>query len=565
MKSITAIITAAVLTLVPCTSSFAYVTGLETEFDAQKGQVTVSASANGITSVMITEEGKTPENYSVSDLPVDYHQLYANGDFEFKFSMPAGTPKGKYGIYVTDGDNTVETEFVYFVNSESANVIKIINSASSEADFISKVELYAYDLGVNTSASDYSRDVLSVMYSVYDSYTDAAEFYSAYQSCSVICSFKGKTRTQIEQILSENDYLLGIDYTEDYSDNSFISTQAKDKLCALLSTMDYPQTRNEVVTLVGPGQFSDVYDALCSLSVVATEDGWKKIEELYKSDSLFLKSKILEKNADYAKANSSSVFMNMSGMSYNKISDLKTNFDKAVELALSSSAAGNTSSDKSNPSYQVGASQSAGTFAQYEELPGSADGIKASVPSPSEDRAYYYDVCETDWYYDSVTRLGGAGIVSGYTDGSFGPDNCITRAEFAKLVVEAFSVEAPYKEFSDVSYDSWYAPYVRKAAGAGIIRGYEGVFNPEAFITRQDAAVILYRTSAVSGYTYTGFAKTSDMNEVSAYAWPAVGAFYDCGIINGVGDGRFVPLSNITRAEAVQMLLKTINDLQSRL
>ena len=55
------------------------------------------------------------------------------------------------------------------------------------------------------------------------------------------------------------------------------------------------------------------------------------------------------------------------------------------------------------------------------------------------------------------------------------------------------------------------------------------------------------------------------MENVSLYAWTAVGTLMKNGIINGVGDGRFMPLSNITRAEAVQLLYSSIVNMSSAL
>lgn len=565
MKRITAIIGVSVLISSLNLSASARVTDVETVFDAKSGKLTVSGSASGITSVMITEDGKTPEDYSVSHLPVDYHQLYANGKFGFEFNMPKNSPNGKYEVYVTDGENAEHTDFMYFESSASADAISRINNASDKADFILKAEQYGRDLGIDTSSSDYSSDILSVMYEVYPNYSDAVEFYERYRHCAVIHSLKGKSQSQTEQILSEKDTVLGIDYEKDYASNSFISSDAKAKLCSLLSEMDYIKARGELINLVGLDIFSDVYDTLCALSVVATEDSWKKIEHLYKSDDLFLKEKILDNNADYAKVSASEVFINMSQMEYNNISDLKDNFDSAVSMALESQGSNKPSGGSGGSSYQGGGGGSlSGGGVQYEELPGASGSIRATVGNIGSERAQYTDVNQDDWYYDAVTLLGGAKVVNGYADGSFLPANNITRAEFAKLIVEAFEVEAPNQSFDDVAEDKWYAPYVKKAAGAGIILGYQGIFSPDNYITRQDAAVILYRVATIAGHTYTGFAKTSDMNDVSAYAWPAVGAFYDCGIVNGAGDGKFLPLSNITRAEAVQMILKVASDLQTR-
>lgn len=570
MKKILSAVLSASIVCTSAMGAWASVSDLKADFDAKRGKITVSGTSKGITTIMITEYGKTPSDYSTENLPTDYHQIYSAGDFTVELGMPTGVSNGKYSIFAADRQNSAETSVMYFDNASSGTAVRSINGAMSESDFISKTEANAEALGVDINADDYDPKVLGLMYGIFDSYIDGADFYDKYTLAKVIYSLTDKDASGVETILKANDGILGIDYEDDYESNSFLSTDAKAKLCSLLASMDYTDEKSEVESLVGEGDFDRVYDALCALSVVATEDGWKKIEALYKNDSLFLKEKILSANPDYSKVNSSTVFMNMTDMSYNSISDLKDNFDDAVDAALNakdnskpSGGPSGSSGGGGGGSYQVGTGTASAP--QYEELPGSASGIRCTLPSIGTERASYTDVSETDWYYDSVTRFGGSGIVAGYGDGSFLPSNSITRAEFAKLITEAFSIQAPGASFDDVASDSWYAPYVSRAAGAGIIKGYEGNFNPDSLITRQDAVVILYRTAALTGHTYNGFAEPTDVNDVSVYAWPAVGAFYNCGILGGYGDGKVMPLSNITRAEAVEILFRTVRDLQSRL
>ena len=107
----------------------------------------------------------------------------------------------------------------------------------------------------------------------------------------------------------------------------------------------------------------------------------------------------------------------------------------------------------------------------------------------------YTDVAEGDWYNNAVSTLSKAGILNGYEDGSFQPNGNITRAEFATIAARFF--EATYEGedlFPDIK-GHWARDYINQAAHAGIVNGYEdGTFRPQDNITRAEAMTIVNRT-----------------------------------------------------------------------
>ena len=107
----------------------------------------------------------------------------------------------------------------------------------------------------------------------------------------------------------------------------------------------------------------------------------------------------------------------------------------------------------------------------------------------------YIDVAEGDWYNNAVSTLSNAGILNGYEDGSFQPNGNITRAEFATIAARFF--EATYEGedlFPDIE-DHWARDYINQAAHAGIVNGYpNGTFQPQENITRAEAMTIVNRT-----------------------------------------------------------------------
>ena len=113
-------------------------------------------------------------------------------------------------------------------------------------------------------------------------------------------------------------------------------------------------------------------------------------------------------------------------------------------------------------------------------------------------------------------------------------------------------------EFTDVSSGAWFAPYVYALADKGIITGYEDkTFLPDKLITREDSAVIIYRTMLDASVNMDAEAEFSDSNAVSDYAKEAVKKLCGAGIING-SDGKFNPKSNLTRAEAAAIISRLL-------
>ncbi|MBR2490177.1 MAG: DUF11 domain-containing protein [Ruminiclostridium sp.] len=109
----------------------------------------------------------------------------------------------------------------------------------------------------------------------------------------------------------------------------------------------------------------------------------------------------------------------------------------------------------------------------------------------------YSDVRADQWFNNAISTLSNAGILNGYNDGTFRPNAPITRAEFAKIASSFFShVDSEYQGlFPDVPASKWYAAYVEAASELGLITGYpDGTFRPEQNITRAEACTIVNRT-----------------------------------------------------------------------
>lgn len=147
----------------------------------------------------------------------------------------------------------------------------------------------------------------------------------------------------------------------------------------------------------------------------------------------------------------------------------------------------------------------------------------------------YWDVPAGSGCYAAVERLTELGIVSGYSDGSYWPDATLTRAEFAKLVIcmidkETEAISTGYaSSFSDVGQGEWYVPYVNYAANTGIVTGYaDGSFGPDKSISYAEAATIILRILGYSEADVGGYWPNNYFNAANSMrlAGDAVGDPY---------------------------------------
>jgi hypothetical protein len=151
-------------------------------------------------------------------------------------------------------------------------------------------------------------------------------------------------------------------------------------------------------------------------------------------------------------------------------------------------------------------------------------------------------------------------LIKGYPDGSFKPDQNVTRAEFMTLVNRAFGyIEVAAIDYLDVQAESWYALEVAKAKAARYIIGYpDGTIKPENSISREEAAIIIWRLKNLA-YDAAAVSKYSDALNINSWSEREVGAVTSAGIMQGYPDGSFMPQEYIKRAEVVVALDNALN------
>jgi len=220
-----------------------------------------------------------------------------------------------------------------------------------------------------------------------------------------------------------------------------------------------------------------------------------------------------------------------------------------------------------NPGYTPGGGGGGSSQrTEYVDTKGNGEADEKTEKEPAVDNAQIFSDIPTDhWCYEAIRYLKAKNSISGYDDGSFKPNNSVTRAEFIKMLVGIFAgntelTEDFVSQFTDLNGTEWYYDSMAKAEQMGILQGTDGACNPGESITRQEIAVITYRMIETLGKTInreSTIEKFADEEEIAPWADTIVLKMQAAGIINGT-DGKFMPNDTATRTMAAQILYKAV-------
>lgn len=187
------------------------------------------------------------------------------------------------------------------------------------------------------------------------------------------------------------------------------------------------------------------------------------------------------------------------------------------------------------------------------------------VNATTNTRVYFSDIGSVPWARDAIENLAGLGVVKGVTGTLFMPNNTVTRAEFAAMLVRAFKFDtAPVGSLADVRYDKWYYREVMIAENFGIVSGDAGNrFYPERPITREEIAVMVFRALQASGRRFnvhdnSVLEKFIDRNNISPDAVSSMAVLVGEGIIEGLQGNTLGPKYNATRAQAAVFIYRVL-------
>ena len=179
--------------------------------------------------------------------------------------------------------------------------------------------------------------------------------------------------------------------------------------------------------------------------------------------------------------------------------------------------------------------------------------VFADVAEP--DKATFSDIVEGSVLGEAVNKLVRENILAGYGDGTFRPNNGLTRAELCKIINLVFNLTEKSESvpFKDVKSGDWYYDYVSVAVKAGYIKGFEdNTFRGNANVTREQVCAIINRVTEQQGMGLFDFPFTTKITDpISNWALKDVEKIVSNYIMPVESGGKFRAKENITRAELV--------------
>ncbi len=478
------------------------------------GKLTVRGNSGENITVRIysPKSGKLTESFSESSDSYEEKHYNISSDGNLEIPVPL-TEDGMYTVYVENSKGENESIIIY-------NGIKNLLADSEITDFV-LTDAFSNILVKQTGKSKKYADGIINIYSELSGKSDVIKLIDGEINdfyVSVLLKKILESDTQSAELFNSAKSAL----TE--------SGRSDSSLTAFYGNPDYEY----ILSSVSGESIDEVLKDIENLSVLR---GIKKSINYTQAKfylSLLSNSKYSEYTASQKNAAAKAVF----GNEYKTLAELENAIINSQKNSSStgggSSSVGGGSSKSNNTSIGIPSTE--------------RDNIK------EEFALRFSDVPRDFWGYDSIESVAEKGCINGYPDKTFRPDGKITRAEFVSIITKAFSVKGSYNiSFSDVSSDDWYYDAVSSAASSGAVSGYNGMFRPDECITREDAALIIYR--CLTDKTETEYSKEfNDKSDISDYAADAVNYLSSKAMVNGDTDGNFRPKDFITRVEAAKLV-----------
>ncbi|TVX94462.1 S-layer homology domain-containing protein [Paenibacillus agilis] len=193
---------------------------------------------------------------------------------------------------------------------------------------------------------------------------------------------------------------------------------------------------------------------------------------------------------------------------------------------------------------------------------------KSNISAALAERNKSFHDARSHWARASIETLASKFIIEGTSNDRFSPEQKLTRAQFAVLLARSFGLKPDHSgatQFRDISDSHPMAGMIGAASRAGIISGYsDGTFRPSQTITREQMAMMLVRVMNAAGQPLTeggtAVEKFSDRNHISSYAKRDVAKAVDAGLISGLNAKTFAPQGHATRAQGAVMLQRVLQE-----
>lgn len=531
------------------------------------------------------QPGTNPKN---TDLVKLYQtETGENGEFTFSFDIENVTSNsGEFTLRVknaAEDTDPTEVKFNYYskdeVNAVTEKISAYMGKEAKDEEAIS---------GIAAILNEEARSVYFNSFPLYDSVkeseviNDASECLSYMELTADGKQMMENIRLAILIAASENNFIELDELFDKYSDDFGISDSDEYKLYSEYTDV-YKNSFNSFFTAQKSGKIlsAEKYVKAFNDSIVLTElskaNGVGAVDEVLEKFNTYFDMTKYQESIDKNQDNKDTICDKIAkGFEQNTIkSILEVQSILDTNISSGQGGGGGTASGGGGSASGGGGSSNGGssigtTIPSYvSSKPSVSSEEPASVTS--QVKSSFGDLEGVAWAKDEIEYLAERGVLSGYSNDVFAPNDNLTRAQTCKILCKVFSLseETTESAFTDVSDDAWYKGFVMGAYKSGIVNGYsENLFGAEQAVTRQDFVVMMMR--ALEKYEIelsvneTDDTSFTDEDQISDYALESVKKFKSASIINGKDDGNFEPLGNITRAEAAKIIYKVKNIYEGR-
>ena len=494
---------------------------------------TTQPSAHVTVSVASYESGTT---FSADNIPLFLYVYDTDekGVLSETIKLASSYRSGKYYVCADYGKKLLQT-FMLLNENDPATIgaVDAVNqcrTADELCEILRNKEnqyIFGADLSLPESITESMAEYCLNMREKEDNKIFTPESFSSVLAKSIVIAQISQS-DETEQILTDNAELFGTTPEE----LGKIPEKQKKILLKLMKNAGYAGSEPTAV-----------FSEKLLTSQAAAAESMSELRSIIENNAEIFGADI-SADSDYASIKNGkqiSVFGYMleSNESFTCYADVKKSFDSAVTKVKNDT--GSNSGSKGNGS--------------------SSGGRKTSVVMPPQNdvssnngskRDLFSDISEA-YAKEYIERLCNKKVLNGFPDGTFRPDESVTRAEFSKMLCILLSLSGSSADFSDVSTQDWFYPYVAACAQNGIVKGFDGCFMPQEKITREDCAVMVCRAMGITeDSTETEFA---DNESISGYAGGAVKVLSAKNIIMG-DNGLFRPKENLKRGDAAIILCR---------
>ena len=531
------ILTFMLITAALVAASTCYAQTVEIKSDSLSGK-----AGQGYTLLMYSSDGEE------RIVCIDESEMSGNGELKFTFEFAEKSGKYNYVITSNAGDQSQSGVFMYTDESELESALqelkKAVQSSDNAGDEVQKCLDKYSNVFLLDSEFEINQQILKIVSKqVYSDFaSDIKEAFdnggisleqlrSIYRKRMLICAVSSGSSELIAEI--------------DMNYFGYIGNRPAE-VEVVYKTLESAARLNAAEIEKGSYKSADEY--------IGAHSGAVAIAAINAAKSYLTVGEITDKlnsaaNLGFPSLNKEDRAEVLSEITKKRPFSSVAGFKTAVGSAVSS--LGKSPSDK--PGYSTGGGGGGGGLS-----------YRPSIQPPSEnvneESQPFHDIDSVSWAKEAILKLFEKGIISGRENGEYAPSDNVTREEFVKILVLAYSISSNGDvSFEDVLPDAWYTPFVKAAAGSGIVKGIgDRNFGTGSFITREDACVMLARAAAYSTGNEAAEDNFNDSADISDYAREAVGILAGKKIINGMADGSFMPKKTITRAETAVMIYRSL-------